>query len=81
NFFTIRDVLEYYDPETVRYFLLSGHYRCQLNYTEENLKQARTALERIYTALRGTDKSVAPAGGEVFKKRFEDAMNDDFNTP
>ncbi|MEG7502619.1 DALR domain-containing protein, partial [Providencia stuartii] len=81
NFFTIRDVLEYYDPETVRYFLLSGHYRSQLNYTEENLKQARTALERLYTALRGTDKSVAPAGGEVFKKRFEDAMNDDFNTP
>lgn len=81
NFFTIRDVLEYYDPETVRYFLLSGHYRSQLNYTEENLKQARTALERLYTALRGTDKSVAPAGGEIFKKRFEDAMNDDFNTP
>ncbi|WP_368884706.1 cysteine--tRNA ligase [Providencia vermicola] len=81
NFFTIRDVLGYYDPETVRYFLLSGHYRSQLNYTEENLKQARTALERLYTALRGTDKSVAPAGGEVFKHRFEEAMNDDFNTP
>ncbi|HEF8773412.1 cysteine--tRNA ligase [Providencia manganoxydans] len=81
NFFTIRDVLEYYDAETVRYFLLSGHYRSQLNYTEENLKQARTALERLYTALRGTDKSVAAAGGEVFKQRFEEAMNDDFNTP
>lgn len=81
NFFTIRDVLEYYDAETVRYFLLSGHYRSQLNYTEENLKQARTALERLYTALRGTDKSVEAAGGEVFKQRFEEAMNDDFNTP
>ena len=81
NFFTIRDVLKYYDAETVRYFLLSGHYRSQLNYTEENLKQARTALERLYTALRGTDPTVAPAGGEEFKARFLEAMNDDFNTP
>ncbi|EPL6454304.1 MULTISPECIES: cysteine--tRNA ligase [Providencia] len=81
NFFTIRDVLEYYDAETVRYFLLSGHYRSQLNYTEENLKQARTALERMYTALRGTDKSAKAAGGEAFKARFVEAMNDDFNTP
>ncbi|HHR6131272.1 TPA: cysteine--tRNA ligase [Providencia alcalifaciens] len=81
NFFTIRDVLEYYDAETVRYFLLSGHYRSQLNYTEENLKQARTALERLYTALRGTDKSAVPAGGEEYKRRFCEAMNDDFNTP
>ncbi|NHB97206.1 cysteine--tRNA ligase [Photorhabdus stackebrandtii] len=81
NFFTIRDVLEYYDAETVRYFLLSGHYRSQLNYTEENLKQARTALERLYTSLRGTDASVQPAGGEMFEARFKEAMDDDFNTP
>ncbi|KAA1184923.1 cysteine--tRNA ligase [Photorhabdus heterorhabditis] len=81
NFFTIRDVLKYYDAETVRYFLLSGHYRSQLNYTEENLKQARTALERLYTSLRGTDASVSPAGGEMFEARFIEAMNDDFNTP
>ncbi len=59
NFFTVRDVLKYYDAETVRYFLMSGHYRSQLNYSEENLKQARAALERLYTALRGTDKTVA----------------------
>ncbi|NRN27870.1 cysteine--tRNA ligase [Photorhabdus heterorhabditis] len=81
NFFTIRDVLKYYDAETVRYFLLSGHYRSQLNYTEENLKQARTALERLYTSLRGTDASVPSAGGEMFEARFIEAMNDDFNTP
>ncbi|SQC91773.1 Cysteine--tRNA ligase [Cedecea neteri] len=49
NFFTVRDVLKYYDAETVRYFLMSGHYRSQLNYSEENLKQARSALERLYT--------------------------------
>ncbi|WP_230431964.1 cysteine--tRNA ligase [Plesiomonas shigelloides] len=81
NFFTIRDVLSHYDAETVRYFLMSGHYRSQLNYSEENLKQARTALERLYTALRGLDLSAPPAGGEAFEERFRTAMDDDFNTP
>ncbi|NIA32389.1 cysteine--tRNA ligase [Serratia marcescens] len=81
NFFTIRDVLGHYDAETVRYFLMSGHYRSQLNYSEENLKQARTALERLYTALRGTDADAEPAGGEAFEARFREAMDDDFNTP
>ncbi|MGB3254454.1 cysteine--tRNA ligase [Buttiauxella gaviniae] len=81
NFFTVRDVLKYYDAETIRYFLMSGHYRSQLNYSEENLKQARTSLERLYTALRGTDGSVQPAGGEAFEARFREAMDDDFNTP
>lgn len=81
NFFTVRDVLKYYDAETIRYFLMSGHYRSQLNYSEENLKQARSALERLYTALRGTDGGVAPAGGEAFEARFVEAMDDDFNTP
>ncbi|PSW45502.1 cysteine--tRNA ligase [Photobacterium leiognathi] len=81
NFFTIRDVLNHYDPETVRYFLMSGHYRSQLNYSEENLKQARSALERLYTSLRGLDTSVEAAGGEEFVARFKEAMDDDFNTP
>ncbi|GBU13485.1 cysteinyl-tRNA synthetase [Enterobacterales bacterium] len=81
NFFTVRDVLKYYDAESVRYFLMSGHYRSQLNYSEENLKLARTSLERLYTALRGTDANAAPAGGEDFVTRFRDAMDDDFNTP
>ncbi|WP_174849868.1 cysteine--tRNA ligase [Yersinia artesiana] len=81
NFFTIRDVLAYYDAETVRYFLMSGHYRSQLNYSEENLKQARASLERLYTALRGTDENATPAGGAEFEARFRAAMDDDFNTP
>ncbi|MCA1921726.1 cysteine--tRNA ligase [Buttiauxella noackiae] len=81
NFFTVRDVLKYYDAETIRYFLMSGHYRSQLNYSEENLKQARTSLERLYTALRGTDANAQPAGGEAFEARFREAMDDDFNTP
>lgn len=81
NFFTVREALKYYDAETIRYFLLSGHYRSQLNYSEENLRQARGALERLYTALRGADKSVSAAGGDEFEARFIAAMNDDFNTP
>ncbi|MBK0001414.1 cysteine--tRNA ligase [Erwinia sp. S38] len=81
NFFTVRDVLAHYDAETVRYFLMSGHYRSQLNYGEDNLNQARAALERLYTSLRNTDASAAPAGGEAFEARFREAMDDDFNTP
>ncbi len=81
NFFTIRDVLNHYDAESVRYFLLTAHYRSQLNYSEENLELAHGALERLYTALRGTDKSAVALGGEKFVADFEEAMNDDFNTP
>ncbi|KJY83123.1 cysteinyl-tRNA synthetase [Vibrio galatheae] len=81
NFFTIRDVLGHFDAETVRYFLMSGHYRSQLNYSEENLNQARASLERLYTSLRGLDLSIPAAGGEEYVKRFAEAMNDDFNTP
>ena len=80
NFFTIRDVLKVYDAETVRYFLMSGHYRSQLNYSDENLNQGRAALERLYTALRGLPV-VAAAGGEQYVERFRAAMDDDFNTP
>ncbi|QYJ77717.1 cysteine--tRNA ligase [Shewanella acanthi] len=81
NFFTIRDVLGHYDAETVRYFLLSGHYRSQLNYSEENLKQARAALERLYTAIKDVDMTVAAAPAEEFVAKFKAAMDDDFNTP
>ncbi|AUX72010.1 cysteine--tRNA ligase [Erwinia pyrifoliae] len=81
NFFTVRDVLQHYDAETVRYFLMSGHYRSQLNYGEDNLNQARSALERLYIALRNTDTRATPAGGEEFEARFREAMDDDFNTP
>ena len=81
NFFTIRDVLSHYHAETVRYFLLTAHYRSQLNYSEENLNLAQQALERLYTALRGTDKNALPFGGENFVASFREAMDDDFNTP
>ena len=81
NFFTIRDVLNHYNAEAVRYFLLTAHYRSQLNYSEENLNLAQGALERLYTALRGTDQSAVAFGGENFVEAFREAMDDDFNTP
>lgn len=81
NFFTIEEVLHHYDGETIRYFLLSGHYRSQLNFSHDNLTQSRSALERLYSSLKDTDETVTPKGGEAFVERFKTAMNDDFNTP
>ncbi len=81
NFFTLRDVLETYDAETLRYFLMSAHYRSQLNYSEDNLKQARSALERLYTALRGIDYVEVDTSLGDYQERFKAAMDDDFNTP
>jgi cysteinyl-tRNA synthetase len=81
NFFTVREILEVYRPEEVRYFILTSQYRSPLNYDSEHLDNARAALTRFYTALRGLPVDVEPAGGEAFAKRFQDAMDDDFNTP
>ncbi|MDH4582928.1 cysteine--tRNA ligase [Pseudomonas sp. BN415] len=80
NFFTIREVLEKYHPEVVRYLLVSSHYRSPINYSEESLKEAKGALERFYHALRGLPDA-PPAGGEAFIERFAAAMDDDFNSP
>lgn len=80
NFFTIREVLEKYAPEVVRYLLVSSHYRSPINYSEDSLKEARGALERFYQALKGLPIT-APTGGADFIQRFTTAMDDDFNTP
>jgi len=79
NFFTIREVLKLYDPEVVRYFLLSSHYRGPLNYSDESLEQAKSALTRLYTALKDLPEAAAPAGSD-YENRFIAAMDDDFNT-
>ena len=81
NFFTVREVLKQYDAESVRYFLISGHYRSQLNYSQENLDQARSSLERIYTALRGVEPVECELEGNEYVAKFRKAMNDDFNSP
>ncbi len=80
NFFTVREILEHYRPEEVRYFILTSHYRSPLNYDDEHLQNARAALTRLYTALRGLP-AAEPAGAEAFEARFHAAMQDDFNTP
>ena len=80
NFFTVREILTRYQPEEVRYFILTSQYRSPLNYDDEHLDNARGALTRFYTALRGLP-DVEPAGADTFVERFEAAMEDDFNTP
>ncbi|NOX42329.1 MAG: cysteine--tRNA ligase [Gammaproteobacteria bacterium] len=114
NFFTIRDVLKEYDPEVIRYFILSSHYRSPLNYSDKHLDNAKASLTTLYNALRGveidlnaSDQAAGIQAGvqaresidevresiidevresiidEVRKgiDRFEQAMDDDFNTP
>jgi len=81
NFFTVREVLKQYRPEIIRFFILSSHYRSPLNYSAEQLNEAQAALTRLYIALRGTAAPTSTALVTDYLQRFEDAMNDDFNTP
>jgi cysteinyl-tRNA synthetase len=83
NFFTIRDVLQKFDGETLRFFMLRTHYRSPFNFSDAHLDDARSALRRLYTALQAggspdaaeVDWTLAPAAA------FKAAMDDDFNTP
>ena len=82
NFFTIRDVLQQYDAETVRFFIVRAHYRSALNYSDAHLDDARQSLKRLYTAL----DQVAPAEAVIdwanpYAARFKAAMDEDFGTP
>ena len=79
NFFTVREILEKYKPEVVRYFILTSHYRSPLNYSDVHLDNAKQALESYYTALRGVDVIVSNDDND-FITRFRVAMDDDFNT-
>lgn len=80
NFFTLRDVLKEYKAEEIRYFILSSHYRSPLNYSEQQLDNARQALERLYTAMLDCEQGVEPLADTGYQQQFEDALNDDFNT-
>lgn len=80
NFFTVKDVLADYNAEAVRYFLISSHYRSQLNYSAENLLQAHSALGRLYTALREVKPATDVDMNNDYVKTFRAAMDDDFNT-
>lgn len=81
NFFTIRDVLKKYDAEVVRFFILRAHYRSPLNYSDKHLDDAKQALTRLYTALRGVDVTAKVDETAATYVAFKAAMDDDFNTP
>jgi len=80
NFFTIREILETYAPEVVRFFLVSSHYRSQVDYSEDNLAEAGRSLARLYHALRGILPAVSSDVPETeHDRRFLELMDDDFN--
>jgi cysteinyl-tRNA synthetase len=83
NFFTVREILASYQPEVVRFFILRAHYRSPLNYSDSHLEDAKHALDRLYTALKGNVVTIKPKldWSNIYAKRFMGAMNDDFNTP
>ncbi len=83
NFFTIREILDQYHPEVVRFFLISSHYRSSINYSEDSLKEAKAGLDRFYQALSAYDdvQALDQASLESCEsyRTFVDVMNDDFN--
>jgi len=84
NFFTIRDVMEKFHPEVIRYFILSSHYRSPVNFSDYALKEAKSALSRFYHAFKAYQQQYAepttPVLDDAFVARFNTAMADDFNT-
>lgn len=94
NFFTIRDITQKYKPEVVRFFMLSAHYRSPVNFSDELMQQAQSAMERVYTCIdnlkfllaNAKDRAITGSETEVMnalsaaKQRFKDAMDDDLNT-
>ena len=82
NFFTIREVLQKYDAEVVRFFILRAHYRSPLNYSDAHLNDAKGALTRFYTALKNTSAAEVAIHADLndYTRRFYTAMNDDFAT-
>jgi cysteinyl-tRNA synthetase len=88
NFFTIRDILNSYDPEVLRFFILTAHYRSPIDFSDQNLQEARLGLSRFYEALQAADEVLAACkqsdaesdAGSALEAAFREAMDDDFNT-
>ena len=94
NFFTVRDILEKYDAQVLRFFMLSAHYRSQQNFSADLMEAAKNSLDRILTAAdRARDYLSRAEDGEIkeielalvkeaetFRTKYEEAMDDDFNT-
>jgi cysteinyl-tRNA synthetase len=82
NFFTVREVLQRYDAEVVRFFIVRAQYRSPLNYSDQHLDDAKSALSRLYTALKAVPAPATTINwSDPHASRFRDAMEDDFNTP
>ncbi len=82
NFFTIREILKQFEAEVIRFFILRGHYRSPLNYSDEHLRDARNSLDRLYRALRGKNSKLVDIDwNDSDAAIFKAAMDDDFNTP
>ncbi len=84
NFFTVREILKHYQAEVVRFFILRAQYRSPLNYSDQHLKDAKQALDRLYTALKDTPSNAGEVQvdwNHVHAQKFKVAMDDDFNTP
>ncbi|MFV9616077.1 MAG: cysteine--tRNA ligase [Gammaproteobacteria bacterium] len=81
NFFTVREVLKLYKGEEIRYFVLASHYRSPLNYADQLLDNARTALSRLYNTLRDLELPAEVDENDPAIEKFKQAMDDDFNTP
>ncbi|RYZ91876.1 MAG: cysteine--tRNA ligase, partial [Moraxellaceae bacterium] len=91
-FFTIRDVMQKFTPEVIRYFIIASHYRSPINFSDVALKESRQALSRFYLALKEVDHNVVAQQvmaqveleqiqAHPLTERFNQAMSDDFNTP
>lgn len=94
NFFTARDVLKKYDPDVIRLFMLSGHYRTQLNFSEELLESSKSALDRLYNAIGNLENLLEEVKVEnltendkayldslnCYRDKYIEKMDDDFNT-
>ena len=81
NFFTVREILKLYKGEEIRYFVLASQYRSPLNYADQLLDNARTALSRLYNTLRDLELPAVGDENEPAIEKFKQAMDDDFNTP
>ena len=81
NFFTVREILKLYKGEEIRYFVLASQYRSPLNYSDQLLDNARTALSRLYNTLRDLDVPADYDENDPAVEKFKQAMDDDFNTP
>lgn len=94
NFFTVRDIIKQYDPEIVRFFMLSAHYRNPVNFSDTLMEQSKSAVERVYTCINnlkflhenGSDGEMNDSEKKFcnkldgFRQKFIDAMDDDLNT-